>query len=334
MTKCNLLPIENVKPNSKTFNKFYTRDFYKGKSLNYIGSWEKDFHYFNDEYVTHFVSYNGALLACLKSHIATKTNEPTLLYEDIAHPNKITGVVSDVWSFVLTGTEGETGKSGAIYTPQYDKNTGLLHWTLLDEETDVSDMYVKGDPGVAATVKIDSVETLLTDEDAEVLNLGDDTDVRLKFKLPRGKEGKRVMLFRDYQDDSIKWGYYGDPSSEWTVLCYLWDLSSGSPGRPAIHIGPEDPITYRENNKSDLEVQQTYKYAENMIWVDTNETTDFDHLNALYQGYKLAGGPLTFELFVKSFSTLGDFKKSEYYNKSDVNGLINNVTPVWKNLND
>lgn len=38
MTKCNLLPIENVKPNSETFNKFYTRDFYKGKSLNYIGS--------------------------------------------------------------------------------------------------------------------------------------------------------------------------------------------------------------------------------------------------------------------------------------------------------
>lgn len=395
MAKRNLVPDTNIDSSRDALGRFHTRDFYKGKSFNYALSWANNTHYFNDEYITDFVSYQGALLACRRSHLSSSNNEPILIYGDPSNPDKITGVDSPLWDFVLAGSEGVSGKDGQVYVPSYDEETGILDWELMSDGPDaIKSMNIKGEPGKGinsilktsssgnidvytitytngettsftvtngksgekgesgrgilnisktnsdgnvdtytifytdgsnskftvvnglngkdgknATIAIDSVETGEPGSKAEVINVGSASEAAFKFIIPQGKEGpegKRIMIYRDYTDDSIKWGYYGDPSSEWTVLCYMWDLSSGAPGKAAIHVGPEDPITYRENHKDDLEIQYTYKHAEDMIWVDTNETMDFDHLNAIYHGYKLANGPLNFNEFKEAFANLGN----------------------------
>lgn len=41
-----------------------------------------------------------------------------------------------------------------------------------------------------------------------------------------------------------------------------------------------------------------------MIWVDTTEDADFDHINSVYHGYKEAGGQLPFDAFKEVFSKL------------------------------
>ena len=216
-SNCNLIPNTNF--TKEELNKFFTRDFYKGKSFNYVSNWKNNTHYFNDEYIIDFVSYKGALLACKHSHLSSSTNEPVLIYGDSAHPKQITGVDSLFWEFILSGPEG-----------------------------------------------------------------------------------RHIVLARDYENNTIKWGYEDDPISEWQVLYNIDDLNSGLPGKSAVHIGPEDPVTYRENNKNNLEIQYTYKNAEDMVWIDTNEIAEFDHLHAIYQGYKLSNGVLNFEEFKEAFS--------------------------------
>lgn len=56
-----------------------SRDFYKGKSFRY-SVWTQGHTYYNDDWYTDFVSYNGALLACNITHVAV--DKPRLLYND------------------------------------------------------------------------------------------------------------------------------------------------------------------------------------------------------------------------------------------------------------
>lgn len=56
-----------------------SRDFYKGKSFRY-SVWTQGHTYYNDDWYTDFVSYNGALLACNTTHVAV--DKPRLLYND------------------------------------------------------------------------------------------------------------------------------------------------------------------------------------------------------------------------------------------------------------
>ena len=57
-----------------------------------------------------------------------------------------------------------------------------------------------------------------------------------------------------------------------------------------MHVGPEDPVTFKNSHLDDADIQEAYKNAEQMIWVDTKNEAEFDHLNAVYHAYKEAGG--------------------------------------------
>lgn len=82
------------------------RDFYKGKSFNFAGEWRSGVNYFNDQFITDFISYKGSLLACIKTHLSSSVTEPELIYDD----SIIIGVKSKYWEFVLAGGEGAKGQ--------------------------------------------------------------------------------------------------------------------------------------------------------------------------------------------------------------------------------
>ena len=72
-----------------------------------------------------------------------------------------------------------------------------------------------------------------------------------------------------------------------------------------MHVGPEDPVTFRNSHLDDADIQEAYKNAEQMIWVDTKNKADFDHLNAVYHAYKEAGGTaLDQSKFAEAFANL------------------------------
>lgn len=109
----------------------------KGKSFEY-STWQEFVKYSNDCFKQDFISFNGALLACKVSHISTSENKPILLYEHKLNKNQVTGVISEYWEFVLTGTPGLT------YTPIIDEN-GNLSWELKDGTP--SSINIKGPKG-------------------------------------------------------------------------------------------------------------------------------------------------------------------------------------------
>lgn len=82
-------------------------------------------------------------------------------------------------------------------------------------------------------------------------------------------------------------------------------IPRGFTGEHAVHVGPEDPVTFRNSHLDDADIQEAYKNAEQMIWVDTKNKADFDHLNAVYHAYKEAGGTaLDQSKFAEAFANL------------------------------
>lgn len=83
-----------------------SRDYYRGSSFHWSGQWLEGSHYVCDDYTVDFVIYNHTLLACSKSHLADKENEPKDLITD--KTGTVIGVVSTYWDFVLSGIVGGT----------------------------------------------------------------------------------------------------------------------------------------------------------------------------------------------------------------------------------
>ena len=97
--------LNDIKVNyGSTFVTGHTRDYEKGKSFHFAGEWKQGNHYFNDNYCCDFVVYKTALLACSKSHLATRDTEPiNLIFDD---GGVCIGVKSIYWDFVLAGYSG------------------------------------------------------------------------------------------------------------------------------------------------------------------------------------------------------------------------------------
>lgn len=489
MKRNNILPDVDLQTSRECYGATNSRDFYKGKSFNFAKAWAPGVAYYNSSYIQDFVAYNGALLACHRSHVSNNDLEPVLLYTDLEHPEIPTGVDSPLWEFVFAGTPGaagDEGKPGQVYVPKYNESTGYVTWTLESGTSQISPMYIKGDKGekgdpgatgskgekgdpgsrgergpqgeqglrgpqgeqgprglqgiqgekgnkgdkgdqgdrgpagTAATIRVDSVITGDPGSQASIVNVGTASEAAFRFTIPRGQQGvqgiqgekgdkgdkgeqgpkgKQLKLYRDFTDDTIKWGYDGELPSQWTVLCYMdylrgvsiddvditddahlkvtlssghytwtpdedgnpikdengniiydrwipstiitkgkaaatltagkvemlrpgedpkienvgtikdpiWDfyIPRGFTGNHAVHVGPEDPVTFRNSHLDDADIQEAYKNAEQMIWVDTKDKAEFDHLNAVYHAYKEAGGTaLDQSKFAEAFANL------------------------------
>lgn len=54
-----------------------SQDIYKGTSFKFSGAWAPGVHYFNDEYIVDFVTYNGKLWACARNNFSSEGNAPS-----------------------------------------------------------------------------------------------------------------------------------------------------------------------------------------------------------------------------------------------------------------
>lgn len=129
MKKNNILPTIDLQNSREYSGAYNSRDFYKGTSFKMVGEWITNTHYFNDEYIVDFVSFEGALLSCIRSHTSSSLNMPELVREN----DKIIGIKPNLfWAFVMAGVEGPAGK---VWVPEV-KN-GIISWKL-DDETPTS----------------------------------------------------------------------------------------------------------------------------------------------------------------------------------------------------
>lgn len=244
MKKNNILPTIDLQNSREYSGAYNSRDFYKGTSFKMAGEWITNTHYFNDEYIVDFVSFEGALLSCIRSHTSSSLNMPELVREN----DKIIGIKPNLfWAFVMAGVEGPTGK---VWVPEI--NNGILSWKESNtppSSTSISDL--KGPAGDTPIIGIkkdtsnnhyywtvsinEKTEWIFDDSGQRVLAEGL-TGATGAPGIPGedGEDGRTPALVRKFgdpdnlTDDRILWGYLGDPTSEWVTLCYLEELRGDS----------------------------------------------------------------------------------------------------------
>lgn len=147
MKKNNILPTIDLQNSREYSGAYNSRDFYKGTSFKMAGEWITNTHYFNDEYIVDFVSFEGTLLSCVRSHTSSSLNMPELVREN----DKIIGIKPNLfWAFVMAGVEGPAGK---VWVPEI--NNGILSWK--ESNTSPSSTPIenlKGEPGDTPIVGI------------------------------------------------------------------------------------------------------------------------------------------------------------------------------------
>lgn len=104
--------VEDAVSSQEYYNMYSSRDFYRGTSFKMAGAWAPNTHYFNDEHIVDFISYNGSLLYCLRGHLSSEWNKPMLIYEN----DIIIGVEPNpYWAFIMGNSgKGEKGDPGDI----------------------------------------------------------------------------------------------------------------------------------------------------------------------------------------------------------------------------
>lgn len=232
MKKNNILPTIDLQNSREYSGAYNSRDFYKGTSFKMAGEWITNTHYFNDEYIVDFVSFEGALLSCIRSHTSSSLNMPELVREN----DKIIGIKPNLfWAFVMAGVEGPTGK---VWVPEI--NNGILSWKESNtppSSTSISDLKGPvGDTPIIGIKKDTSNNhyywTVSINEKTEWIF--DDSGQRVLAEGLTGATGRTPALVRKFgdpdnlTDDRILWGYLGDPTSEWVTLCYLEELRGDS----------------------------------------------------------------------------------------------------------
>lgn len=128
MRKTSILPDIDLQNSMEYYGMYNSRDFYKGTSFKMSGEWSANTHYFNDEYIIDFVSWDGSLWACQRSHLSSVGNEPN--------------VNSRFWTEVITGVEGKA------YVPSLDDDGNLIFSLDGNPPTEPIDLAsFKGEPG-------------------------------------------------------------------------------------------------------------------------------------------------------------------------------------------
>lgn len=70
--------MKDIRPKNVNFSsQINSRDFYKGTSFRWAGEWEPGKLYSNDTYFVDFISYDGSMWVCIKSHYASENTIPS-----------------------------------------------------------------------------------------------------------------------------------------------------------------------------------------------------------------------------------------------------------------
>lgn len=164
--------------NNSYYNVSHSRDYYKGKSVEFAGEWTSGVRYFNDEYLNSLVVYtekdttgniiHSALLACKKTHIAaynssipdSTNNQPHLIINDDLGTIGIEP--NDYWIFIsgsLAGTPGIPGKSTEVV------NTYLEAVALANENNISKIVFVKEEKGIYIITDIGELKKIISTSD-------------------------------------------------------------------------------------------------------------------------------------------------------------------------
>lgn len=164
--------------NNSYYNVSHSRDYYKGKSVEFAGEWTSGVRYFNDEYLNSLVVYtekdttgniiHSALLACKKTHIAaynssipdSTNNQPHLIINDDLGTIGIES--NDYWIFIsgsLAGTPGMPGKSTEVV------NTYLEAVALANENNISKIVFVKEEKGIYIITDIGELKKIISTSD-------------------------------------------------------------------------------------------------------------------------------------------------------------------------
>lgn len=212
--------VEDAVSSQEYYNMYSSRDFYRGTSFKMAGAWAPNTHYFNDEHIVDFISYNGSLLYCLRGHLSSEWNKPMLIYEN----DIIIGVEPNpYWAFIM----GNSGKGENGITPQLKIENGRWMLSMNEGQTWEDIGQATGNPGQNGTDGVGVVPGGTTGQalvkksnadydtewktisgggeipnfDAEVVNVSSTTQAnanvvlerdifKFSFGLPKGADGK------------------------------------------------------------------------------------------------------------------------------------------------
>lgn len=147
MKKYNMDPFMEKALSDEYYKLRSSRDFYTGTSFK-MSTWDLNTRYFNDENIIDFVSYEGCLLYCTRSHISSESNEPVPIIEN----DIIVGIHPNIfWKFVMgtngkglkgdkgdsvTGPKGDKGDPGAGVIPGGTTGQALVKKSNTDYDTE------------------------------------------------------------------------------------------------------------------------------------------------------------------------------------------------------
>lgn len=170
--------VEDAVSSQEYYNMYSSRDFYRGTSFKMAGAWAPNTHYFNDEHIVDFISYNGSLLYCLRGHLSSEWNKPMLIYEN----DIVIGVEPNpYWAFIM----GNSGK-GVGVVPGGTIGQALVKKSNADYDTEWKTISSGGEiPNFDAEV---ANVSSTTQANANVVLEGD--IFKFSFGLPKGADGK------------------------------------------------------------------------------------------------------------------------------------------------
>ena len=113
----------------------YSNQFERGHSFNWAGAWKTNTHYFNDQYVTDFIVYDGCILVCRKNHLST--TPPEIILDANRRPADVS---TPYWEFVV-----DTVKSNPLDISDitYDEQNKELSINYIDGRSDTFSIDIK-----------------------------------------------------------------------------------------------------------------------------------------------------------------------------------------------
>lgn len=206
MSRNNIIP-NDINSARGSYAMSNSADIYRGTSFKFSGSWTENTHYFNDEYIVDFVSYNGTLWACQFNHLSTNGTQPS------DH--------SRYWTEVISGIPGK------VYVPKVVD--GKLTFVISDdiEESSIEIERIKGDTGKTyKPTEIKDSELYFEAEDGSIVKVN-----------VEGLRGERGLTGEPGKDGKT-------PTFLKTVKIY--ELEYGSPAEARLlPVSVEDEIGYQ-----------------------------------------------------------------------------------------
>ena len=157
-------------------------------SFEWRGIWKLGAYYFNDDYVTDFISYKNTILACRRNHMSDVNTEPELIYDDGVPVN----VSPPNWSFVLYA-----GSGGDLSNLTFRLNNNILSYSIDGGSTftEIGEFnFTESDPIYSSSVAASITTQDINNWNSKTSNIGTVTAVKVNGNISTPNESGLVDL--------------------------------------------------------------------------------------------------------------------------------------------